>query len=202
MGGRENMRKICWFWSLCCIGIAVILAGPHVAALAAPNHAAAPVTCNAGWVYDHVTLLGLPFVPFGPDYQDYNGTDHDELAQFTASTAGRVRVRTSFGWFIDTTILLSTIRRSLDREVQSWIEVEVGNQIQMTIPPHKVGYARYGVYEVQAKGDYFYRDSSCHALFPQGGIVVWCPWYSGWDTKIIDRDHFQEQKGEKQSEKS
>lgn len=198
------MKKACWFWSLCLclIGVVTLLAGPQYAAHAARNNSVPAATCNAGWVFDHVTLLGLPFVPFGPDYQDYNGTDHDELAQFTASTAGRVRVRTSFGWFIDTTILLSTIRRSLDKEVQSWIEVEVGNQIQMAIPPHKVGYARYGVYEVQAKGDYVYRDRSCNTLFPQRNIIAWCPWYSGWDTKIIDRDHFQDQAEKKQSKKS
>ena len=103
---------------------------------------------------------------------------------------------------IDTSILISTVRHSLDKEVQSRIRVEVGNQIQMTIPPHKVGYARYGVYEVQTKGTYFYRDSFCNTLFPQGNIIAWCPWYSGWDTRIIDRDHFQAQVEKKQSKKS
>lgn len=189
-------KKVFWVLCLYVVGIGTMLAGPRFAANAAP------ATCNAGWAFDHVALLGLPFVPFGPAYQNYNGTDRDETAIVTASTEGYVRVTTTFGWFIDTTILVSTIRHSLDKEVQSRIKVEVGNQIQMIIPPHKIGYARYGVYEVQAKGNYFYKDAFCNTLFPQDNITVWCPWYTGWDTKILGRDQAQKQSDTKRHKKN
>ncbi len=194
-GDSRKTRFRLWsiYLCVCILGVSIILIGmPKFAASAAGNPKHHTVngsgirTCAGGWVYNDVSVLAYPFLQFGPNYQNYNGTNHDENDTFVTWTQGRVQVRVEHGFFVDLNAVLFSVGRTTNRSVEKEIEVNVGNSVNVSVPAHMSVYAHFGVYEIKARGHYFYQDQFCNDLIDGGTLTSWCPWYAGWSTWIVD----------------
>lgn len=145
-------------------------------------------SCQAGWVYDAITVLGYPFVQIGPLSENVNDTGESETNTFTEATTGTVAVVTSRGLLVTTDIILASVTYSTSKAVVRAITVTTGNTVDFTAPAHKVAHAEYGVNEIQVRGHYYYRDQFCNIPFflDEGEVISSCPWYAGWHTWLSD----------------
>ena len=178
---------------LCITGIFVVCAAmPGLAANAASKFARRVVktsmakSCQTGWVYDNITIIGYPLVQLGPSYQNANGTDGPETSTFTEATTGTVALVTSRGLLVSTSLIVATVTHATSKAVVNAITTTSGNSVSFIVPSHMVAHAEYGVYELEVRGHYYYRDQFCGIpfLLDGGEVTSWCPWYAGWHTWV------------------
>lgn len=165
---------------------------PRIAAIAASNFAQHPAHtsvqrfCQAGWVYDNITVLGYPLVQLGSIYENVNDTDSGETSTFTEANTRTVALVTSRGLLVSTSVVLASVTVSTSKSVVQAITTTSGNTVSFIVPAHKIAHAEYGVYEVEVSGHYYYRDQFCSTPFflDEGEVISWCPWYAGWHTWV------------------
>lgn len=188
-----NTRFRPGFIYLWILGLFIVSASiPGVAAIAAnqrtqyPAHTSARKTCQPGWVYDDITILGYPLVQLSPPYENVNDTESVVTSTFTEASSDTVAVVTSRGLLVVTSVILGAVTFSTSKAVVHSITTTSGNTVSFIVPAHKVAHAEYGVYEVEARGHYYYRDQFCATpfLLDWGEITSWCPWYAGWHTWV------------------
>lgn len=179
---------------LCITGILIVCAGiPGLVANAANKFAQHAATtsmaksCQAEWVYDNITIIGYPLVQLGPSYQNANDTNGPETSTFTEAVTGTVALVTSRGLLlVNTSLIAASVTRATSRAVVNAITTTAGNTVSFIVPAHKVAHAEYGVYELEVRGHYYYRDQFCGIpfLLDGGEVTSWCPWYAGWHTWV------------------
>lgn len=182
-----------WVFFLCMLSIfAIVASQTYSAASAARGFLIFPLfargTCQSGWMYDHISVIGYPMVRIGPPYQNYNGTDEKVTATFTSIIRKRVAVAFNIQYTFNLNTIITSVQKSTGKTVAAELEVETDNAMTMSIPGHKTGYALFGVYEVEVSGNYYYQDQSCNRLYEHDNVISYCPWYAGWTTKIIEGD--------------
>lgn len=143
-------------------------------------------SCQAGWVYDNITIIGYPLVQLGPSYQNLNGTNGPETSTFTEAITGTVALVTSRGLLVNRSLVVASVSHSTSRAVVDAITTTAGNSVSFITPAHKVAHAEYGVHELEVRGHYYYRDQFCGIpfLLDGGEVTSWCPWYAGWHTWV------------------
>ena len=97
---RSHMKLCCLYLTLV-ISLVLAIALPSIMAGAASTSAhqrgktSVATSCQAGWVYDHITVIGTPLVRVGPAYQNINATNGPALSIFVEATSDTVVMTTS-----------------------------------------------------------------------------------------------------------
>ena len=187
----NNRLKYC-IALICSLFTLIVFAGmPNLAfAATGPNHHGKPTSsgtptvpaCEEGWYYDNISIQGYPLAQVGPTYRDYNGTGNNETDTFTATTSGTISLSVSAEVSVNANVIIGSVQAKTGLSVTTSITATVGNQVQMTVPPHKAGYAAYGVFRVETTGHYYFRFMNCVIGTDDGYITTYSPWYVGWNT--------------------
>ena len=178
---------------LCLFGVILLcLDLPGFSANAASklaSHASIATSCQAGWVYDNLVILGYPFIQLA-SYQNLNDTGEAETSTFTEASTGTFATVTSRGLLVSMNLVVASVTRTFGKAVVRAITITSGNTVTFPVPPHKVAHAEYGVFEIEVRGHYYYRDQFCNVsfLFDGGQVTSWCPWYAGWHTWLSGPD--------------
>lgn len=124
----------------------------------------------------------------GPPYLNYNGTNEQVKDSIKAIFKEKVNIAFSIQydrtWNLD--VILASVTKHTGLLVFKELELNVENEVSFDIPPHKTGYTQFDVHEVEVQGNYYYQDRACNLRYVHNNLISYCPWYAGWDTKLLD----------------
>lgn len=169
--------------------------GPDTTLLCQDHYACAnftqvttPVLCSAKFAYDNLANDGQEWQVVNRQ-EDQNTTGQSITLRFISTSATTISTTASIDLTANADAILGVIfvsvHAQLNASVSKTASTVVGNEVQVTIPPHQTAYGIYGV-NVQVATGHLYQNNKCGGQANYGEVQTyvpiapgWCVWISG-----------------------
>lgn len=135
--------------------------------------------CDVKNVYTPTYKGGYHMKGIGATHANTNNTSRNVTSTFTSTETGSVGVSFSGSLSVSVKYMIVQIEGKYDVSLSSSISVTQSNSASVITPPHKITYAKYGVYRLRNQGKSYHVYSNCSTT-TASTVTSYTPHHIGW----------------------
>jgi hypothetical protein len=138
----------------------------------------AAAQCPPEKEYDVTSSGGAIFAQVGPAVRADNQTPETNSVDVSNTASGTVSLSVTASGSWSASVILEGVKLDLGITVYASLTVTLGLTAHVTLPPHSVRYARFGVFRELTNGTYYIFKTDCTTTSFSAG--AYSPYYIGY----------------------